>query len=56
MFLTDLPSLIKVQFKNKSVKDGTGSVIVWACLAANVTGSLVCIDDVTVDKSNRMNS
>ncbi|KAG1932950.1 tumor necrosis factor receptor superfamily [Pimephales promelas] len=28
----------------------------WACTAANGTGSLVFIDDVTADKSSRMNS
>ena len=39
-----------------SVKHGGGSVIAWACMAANGTGSLVFIDDVTADKSSRMNS
>ena len=28
----------------------------WACIAANKTGSLVFIDDVTAEKSSRMNS
>ena len=28
----------------------------WACMAGNGTGSLVFIDDVTADKSSRMNS
>ncbi len=28
----------------------------WACMAASVPGSLVFIDDVTADKSSRMNS
>ena len=28
----------------------------WPCMAANGTGSLVFIDDVTADKSSRMNS
>ncbi len=28
----------------------------WACMAASGTGSLVFIDDVTADKSSRMNS
>ena len=28
----------------------------WACMAANGTGSLVFIDDVTADRSSRMNS
>uniref|UniRef100_A0A8C5P8K5 Transposase n=1 Tax=Leptobrachium leishanense TaxID=445787 RepID=A0A8C5P8K5_9ANUR len=37
------------------VKHGGGSVMAWACMAANGTGSLVFIDDVT-DKSSRMNS
>uniref|UniRef100_A0A8C5QBF4 Transposase n=1 Tax=Leptobrachium leishanense TaxID=445787 RepID=A0A8C5QBF4_9ANUR len=39
-----------------SVKHGGGSVIAWACMAANGTGSLVFIDDVTADKRSRMNS
>lgn len=39
-----------------SVKHGGGSVMAWACMAANGTGSLVYIDDVTADKSSRMNS
>ena len=39
-----------------SVKHGGDSVMAWACMAANGTGSLVFIDDVTADKSSRMNS
>lgn len=39
-----------------SVKHDGGSVMAWACMAANGTGSLVFIDDVTADKSSRMNS
>uniref|UniRef100_A0A8C5Q4E8 Transposase n=1 Tax=Leptobrachium leishanense TaxID=445787 RepID=A0A8C5Q4E8_9ANUR len=34
----------------------TTSSVAWACMAANGTGSLVFIDDVTADKSSRMNS
>ena len=38
------------------MKHGGGSVMAWACMAANGTGSLVFIDDVTADKSSRINS
>ena len=38
------------------MKHGGGSVKAWACMAASGTGSLVFIDDVTADKSSRMNS
>ena len=38
------------------MKHGGDSVMVWACMVANGTGSLVFIDDVTADKSSRMNS
>ena len=30
--------------------------MVWTCMAANGTGSLVFIDDVTADKSSRMDA
>ena len=30
--------------------------MVWACMAASQIGSLVFIDDVTADRSNRMTS
>ena len=39
-----------------SVKQDGGSVMAWACMAANGTGSLVFVDDVTADKSSKMNS
>ena len=33
-----------------------GGVMAWACKTASVTGSLVFIDDVTADRSRKMNS
>lgn len=39
-----------------SVKHVGGSVLAVACVAANGTGSLVFIDDVTADRNNEMNS
>ena len=44
------------KYTTSSVKHGGVSVMAWACMAANGTGSLVFIDDVTADKSSRMNS
>ncbi|KAG2468420.1 TCB1 transposase, partial [Polypterus senegalus] len=39
-----------------SLIHGGGSVMAWACMAASGTGTLVVIDDVTQDRSSRMNS
>ena len=37
------------------VKHGA-SVMAWACMAANGTGTLAFIDDFTADRGNRMNA
>lgn len=39
-----------------SVKRGGGSVMAWACVAANETGSLLFTDHVTAERKSRMNS
>lgn len=39
-----------------SIPHGGGSVMVWVCIAAHITGLLVFIDDVTAGRSSRMNS
>ena len=44
------------KYTTSCVKHGGGSVMAWACMAANGTGSLVFIDDVTADRSSKMNS
>lgn len=36
--------------------NGGSDVMAWTCMATSATGSLVFIDDVTADKSSRMNS
>lgn len=38
------------------VRHDRGSVMVWECMAANRTGSLVFIEDVTVEIRSKMNS
>lgn len=38
------------------VKYGEGIVLCWACMAASETGNFTFIDDVTHDKSGRINS
>ncbi len=42
--------------KEQLTIQNTGSVMARACMAANGTGSLVFIDDVTADSSSGMNS
>lgn len=39
-----------------AVKHGGGSVVAWPGMAASGTGSLVFIEDVTADRTNRKNS
>ena len=39
-----------------SVTDGVGGVIAWACMAAEDTGSLIFIDDITADGSSKIHS
>ncbi len=53
---TTVWNILKKKERTSSVKHGGGSVMAWACMAASGTGSLVFIDDVTADKSSRMNS
>ena len=43
-------------YRRKGVKHGEDSVIVWECMAARGTSSLVVIDDVTADRISQMNS
>ena len=38
------------------VKHGGGSIMVWTYMAVNRMGSLVFIDDMAADKSNKINS
>lgn len=38
------------------MKHGDGSVMAWAYVAVNGTGSKVLINDVMADRSSRMNS
>ena len=44
------------KYTSLSVKHGGGSVMAWSCIAAPGVGSIIVIDDVTHDGSNRMNS
>ena len=39
-----------------SVKHSGGGVMAWACMAAEGTGSLIFIDDITADGSSKINS
>ncbi len=39
--------------KHTHIKRGGRTVLAWACTAANGTGSLVFIDDMTADRSSK---
>lgn len=45
-----------VRNTTSSVKHGRCSELAWACMAANVTGSLLVIDNVTANRSSRRSS